>query len=159
MRFYYITVALSQNRCYKIHMNNTKQYTIDELSILVDISKRTIRYYIQQGLVSRPAGEKRGSHYTQEHLEQLLEIKKWQKEGLSLERIKSLLTIDPDMTCITPSNTPKPGDISVWSRIFVDDGVEIQIDPGKADMTPEELRAFVAQFTELYQQIKSDRRK
>jgi len=140
-------------------MNSSKQYTIDELSMLVDVSKRTIRYYIQQGLVTRPAGEKRGSHYTQEHLEQLLEVKKWQKEGLSLERIKTLLTIDPEATRVTPSNTPKPGDISVWSRIFVDDGVEIQIDPAKADMTPEELRTFVTQFTELYTQIKSDRRK
>ncbi|VAW68684.1 hypothetical protein MNBD_GAMMA09-1838 [hydrothermal vent metagenome] len=139
-------------------MMTEKQYTLDELSILVDISKRTIRYYIQQQLVNRPDGEKRGSHYTQVHLEQLLEIKKWQKEGLSLERIKSLLGVNPDTSRITPATTQQPGDISVWSRIFINDGIEIQIDPIKADMTAEELRTLVTQVTGLYHKIKMERK-
>ncbi len=137
-------------------MMNEKQYTLDELSILVDISKRTIRYYIQQELVNRPSGEKRGAHYTQAHLEQLLEVKKWQKEGLSLERIKSLLSVNPQTSLITPTTTQQPGDISVWSRIFINDGIEIQIDPAKADMTAETLRSFVTQVTALYQQVKME---
>ncbi len=140
-------------------MNTKKHYAIDELAMLVDISARTIRYYIQQGLVSRPAGEKRGSHYTQQHLEQLLEIKKWQKEGLSLDRIKSLTGLNPEVSRVIPSTIRKPGDISVCSHIFINEGIEIQVDPAKADITPEQLRSFVAQITELYQQMKMDRRK
>jgi len=140
-------------------MINEKQYNIDELTKLVDISKRTIRYYIQQGLLERPEGEKRGSYYTQEHLEQLLEIKKWQKEGLSLERIKELLTVNPEMINALPARSLKPGDISVCSHVFIDDGIEVQINPSKADMTPEELRSFIEKVSSLYQQVKNDRSK
>ena len=140
-------------------MITEKQYNIDELSKLIDTPKRTIRYYIQLELLERPQGEKRGSYYTQEHLEQLLEIKKWQKEGLSLERIKELLTVNPEMINALPARSRKSGDISVCSHVFIDDGIEVQIDPSKADMTPEELRSFIENVSALYQQVKNDRSK
>lgn len=40
---------------------NTQKFTLDDLSRLVELPKRTIRYYIQQGLVDRPEGAKRGA--------------------------------------------------------------------------------------------------
>lgn len=140
-------------------MITEKQYNIDELSKLVDISRRTIRYYIQQDLLERPEGEKRGSYYTQEHLERLLEIKKWQKEGLSLERIKELLTVNPEIINVLPVRSQKPGDISVLSHVFIDEGIEIQIDPSKANMTSEELRSYIQKVSAMYQQVKNDRSK
>lgn len=139
-------------------MISDKQYTLDELCKLVDLPKRTIRYYIQQGLVNRPDGEKRGSHYTQQHLEQLLEIKKWQKEGLSLERIKTILTIDIETLNTPLAQVREPGDITVCSHIFIEDGIELQIDPKKVRMSAEELRSFISKITALYKQEKSNRR-
>lgn len=66
-------------------------YSLDDLAERSDTPARTIRYYIQRGLVSRPVGEKRGAHYTAEHLQQLLQIRKWVGAGLSLQRIGELM--------------------------------------------------------------------
>ena len=38
--------------------NETKKFTIDEICALVEMNKRTVRYYIQKGLVDRPEGRK-----------------------------------------------------------------------------------------------------
>jgi hypothetical protein len=40
-----------------------ERFSIDELSALAGVTPRTVRYYIAEGLVDRPEGEKRGSHY------------------------------------------------------------------------------------------------
>ena len=69
----------------------TPVYTLNELCSLVDMSIRTVRYYVQQGLVDRPEGETRAARYGQKHLDQLLLIKKWTAAGLSLDRIRELL--------------------------------------------------------------------
>lgn len=66
-------------------------YSLDDLAERSETPARTIRYYIQRGLVSRPVGEKRGAHYTPGHLRQLLQIRKWVGAGLSLQRIAGLL--------------------------------------------------------------------
>ena len=34
-----------------------KSFTLDELCTLTDLTKRTVRYYMQMGLVERPIGE------------------------------------------------------------------------------------------------------
>ncbi len=150
-----MTLALSHNKCYKISMKDENQYTLEELCKLVDVTRRTVRYYIQQGIVDRPKGEKRGSYYTNQHLEQLLEIRKWQRAGLNLERIKQLLTVDPESLNIPQVSTQEPGEISVRSHVFIDQGVEVQIDASKAELSPEELRDFIKNVTELYTKIKN----
>ena len=70
---------------------NAKTFSLDELCLLADCVKRTVRYYIQIGLVSRPVGEARAARYTGEHLNQLLRIKKLSEAGVSLERIREVL--------------------------------------------------------------------
>jgi hypothetical protein len=54
------------------------RYSIEDLAALTELPRRTVRFYIQQGLVARPIGEKRAAYYTASHLEQLLTIRKWQ---------------------------------------------------------------------------------
>jgi DNA-binding transcriptional MerR regulator len=54
-------------------MNTENQtYSLDELCQLADMNLRTVRYYIQQGLVPGPEGKNRGARYFQLHLERLL---------------------------------------------------------------------------------------
>jgi len=53
-----------------------KTYSIDDLCQLTNLPKRTVRYYIQLGLVDRPVGETKGAHYLDGHLDQLLRVKK-----------------------------------------------------------------------------------
>ena len=72
-------------------MNESKTFTPDETAALAELPRRTVRYYIQSGLIDRPQGVGKGAYYTQRHVEQLLLVRKWQLAGLSLERIGELL--------------------------------------------------------------------
>lgn len=115
-------------------------YTLDQLCALTDMTKRTVRYYMQLGLVDRPIGETRAAHYTSLHLEQLLQIRKLADAGVSLERIREVLAGGESPV---PDRVRQPGAISVLSHVFIAPGVELQIDPQAAGLSPEQLRAFV----------------
>lgn len=123
-----------------------KAFSLDELCLLTDCSKRTVRYYIQLGLVSRPVGETRAAQYTDKHLTQLLRIKKLSKDGVSLDRIRDILAGEE---APVPPRRRHPGTIEVHSHIYVAPGIEIQIEPEEAGMSPEQLRAFVREIAKL----------
>jgi hypothetical protein len=40
--------------------------------------------------------------------------------------------------------------MEVWSRIAQGDGLEIQVEPGRAGMTPAQVRAFIQDVTGAY---------
>ena len=132
--------------------DSPERFSIDELSTLAGVTPRTVRYYIAEGLVDRPEGEKRGSHYLRRHLEQLLVIRRWTDAGLSLERVRELMAGAPE--------DPAPrraasGAVEVWSRVTMADGLEVHIEPGRAGLTPEQVRALVRGITALYRQVRS----
>lgn len=77
-------------------MKNINRYTLSDLCQLIELTPRTVRFYIQKSLLPAPKDSGRGAYYTQMHLEQLLEIKKWQDAGLSLEPISELLFDESD---------------------------------------------------------------
>ncbi len=135
-------------------MNETPSpnYSIDELAALVELPRRTVRYYIQQGLVDRPIGEKRAAYYTASHLEQLLTIRKWQHAGLSLDRIREILA-SPDASMLPPARPRGAGTVEVWSHLVVADGIEITLEPGRAGISPEQVRAFFRAVTQAYDQL------
>ncbi len=115
-------------------------YPLADLCVLADLPPRTVRYYVQLGLVDRPRGETRAARYGARHLEQLLLIKKWTAAGVSLERIGALLHGEP------PPVPPRPrtlGSVTVYSHLAVTEGIEVVIDPARAGLTPEQVRAFV----------------
>ena len=60
-------------------------FTLDQIAALSELLRRTVRYYIQSGLIDRPQGIGKGAYYTQHHVEQLLVVRKWQLTGLSLK--------------------------------------------------------------------------
>lgn len=125
---------------------NTNAFSLDELCRLTDYSKRTVRYYIQLGLVSRPVGEARAAKYTQEHLSQLLRIKQLSAAGVSLERIREVLGGgEPPV----PPRRRQPGMVEVRSHIFIAPGIEVQITPEEAGVTPEQLRKFIGDIIRL----------
>lgn len=113
-------------------------FGIDELCALSGVSRRTVRFYTQKGLLDPPEGERRGARYTRRHLEQLLLIRKWQAAGVSLERISRLL--QGDAAGLPP---PEPGNIEVWSRITLCPGLEVHLEPGRLGLTPEQVRALL----------------
>jgi DNA-binding transcriptional MerR regulator len=64
------------------------QLDLNELASRAGVSTRTVRYYIQQGLLQEPEARGPGAHYTEEHLDRLLLIKRLQKEHLPLAEIR-----------------------------------------------------------------------
>ncbi len=93
----------------------------------------------------------KGAWYTQRHVEQLLLVRKWQLAGLSLERIGELLR--QQATGPLPPTPRRPGTVEVWSHVVVADGVELALEPGRAGLTPEQVRAFFRVVTQACAQI------
>jgi DNA-binding transcriptional MerR regulator len=86
-------------------------------------------------------------------VEQLLLVRKWQLAGLSLERIGEVLkqqTSGP-----LPPAPRRKGTVEVWSHLVVADGVEVTLDPGRASLTPEQVRAFFRGVAQVYEQIEN----
>jgi DNA-binding transcriptional MerR regulator len=128
-----------------------RSLSLDQLCILAELPRRTVRYYIQIGLVDRPIGETRAAYYTDSHLQQLLTIRKWTDAGLSLERIRELLEgADP---AVPPPRPRKAGSVEVMSHLIVADGVELVIEPGRAGLKPEEVRNLFKQVLAAYADI------
>lgn len=115
-------------------------YTLDQLAEMAELPVRTIRYYIQRGLVCRPEGEKKGAYYLRTHLEQLLQIRKWVGAGMSLERAAALLHGEPDKAPArgsNPSHAPMTRrEVSVYSLA---EGVELVIDPLRCSLPPADI--------------------
>ena len=132
-------------------VNELRTFTLDEIAALAELPRRTVRYYIQSGLVDRPQGVGKGAYYTQHHVEQLLLVRKWQLAGLSLERIGELLK--QQAAGPLPPTPRRPGTVEVWSHLVVADGVELTLEPSRAGLTPEEVRAFFRAVTQAYAQI------
>ena len=115
----------------------TPSYPLADLCVLADLPPRTIRYYVQIGLVDRPQGETRAARYGAAHLEQLLLIKKWTAAGVSLERIRELLH---GAQAPVPPRARAIGSVEVRSHLMVADGVDLVIEPGRAGLSPEQVR-------------------
>jgi len=130
--------------------DSEQQHSISELCILADMPVRTLRYYVQVGLVDRPDGGTKGAKYGPKHLEQLLLIKKWTAAGISLERIKELLRGDE---APVPARARKAGSIEVCSHLYVADGLEVVVEPTRARLTPEQVRKFARGVIALFESI------
>jgi len=132
-------------------MNELKTFTLEEVAALAELPRRTVRYYIQSGLVDRPQGIGKGAYYTQHHVEQLMLVRKWQLAGLSLDRIGELLKQQAGGPL--PPTPRRPGTVEVWSHLVVADGVELTIEPGRAGLSPEQVRAFFREVMRVYEQL------
>jgi DNA-binding transcriptional MerR regulator len=66
-------------------------YTIGELAKQTGLTPRTIRYYVEIGLLPPPEGTGRAAGYGPEHLQRLWLIKRLQNARLSLEEIRDQL--------------------------------------------------------------------
>lgn len=126
-------------------------FSLDEICALAELPKRTVRYYIQIGLLPRPEGEKRGAHYLASHLDQLLRIRKLTQSGISLERIREVLSGEPLPVSVRPRGA---GMVEVWSHLVVADGLEVTIEPGRAGLSPEQVRLLFRSVMKSYEQIK-----
>src|SRR4051812_40556202 len=118
------------------------------------VSIRTVRYYIQQGLLPKPDARGPGAHYTEEHLDRLLLIKRLQREHLPLAEIRrvldasageappprsareyirsvlgqSAMLAEPAATFdAAPAEEPAPPSRSQWERITLAPDIELHV--------------------------------
>jgi DNA-binding transcriptional MerR regulator len=101
------------------------EYGIAELAQLGSVSRRTVRYYVQRGLLPAPTGTGRGRHYTQQHLDTLVRIRQLQEKGVDLNDIALRLS-GVERPEPTPSRMPAPTQ-NGWLRVLLADGVELHL--------------------------------
>lgn len=128
----------------------TASYPLSELCVLADMPMRTVRYYMQIGLMDRPEGETRAARYGSRHLEQLLLIKKWTASGVSLDRIRELLH---GQELPVPPRNRAIGSVEVRSHLRVAEGVEVVIEPSAAGLSPDQVRRFTRMVMAAHAQV------
>jgi DNA-binding transcriptional MerR regulator len=109
-------------------MTSEVRYAIGDLARLADVSRRTVRYYVQEGLIPPPLGLGRGNHYTAAHLDKLLLVKSLQEAGRSLDDIRQ------DQRPRRAARSA-PADVrddlsldrSLWRRVTLLPGVELHV--------------------------------
>lgn len=83
-------------------------YTLSELCDLADVTPRTVRYYIAQGLLRSPGSSGPGARYDDGHLARLRLIRRLQREHLPLAEIRSRLAALSDEEAISQAEGPGP---------------------------------------------------
>jgi DNA-binding transcriptional MerR regulator len=102
-------------------------YNIETLAKMTGLTRRTIRYYVQRGLLAQPEGGGRGSYYTDQHLEAIEKIKMWSEQGVPLIHMKAMLQ---------GKEIPVHVDVSTgirtesFERCALRNGVELSFSPG-----------------------------
>jgi DNA-binding transcriptional MerR regulator len=103
------------------------RYAVGELADLGGVSRRTVRYYVQEGLIPPPLGVGRGDHYGREHLDRLLQVKALQEAGRTLDEIRQLLDAGAVSTTRAAAAVARPLPREVWRRVTVAPGVELHV--------------------------------
>lgn len=122
-------------------MKTDARYAIGELAALGGVSRRTVRYYVQEGLIPAPLGVGRGHHYSGDHLEQLLRVKSLQEAGQTLDDIRAALG---GKRVARPSAghalEEQPPSRELWLRLTLAPGVELHVARGVRLPSPAKIQ-------------------
>jgi Ca-activated chloride channel family protein len=140
-------------------MDETR-YSIGEIAERGGVTRRTVRYYVQRGLIPEPLGRGRGEHYSDEHLAAVLRVKALQEQGATLDEIKRLMAGEPEVAEPAPA-PPRPPVIEsrplkpqvspgqVWVRQAVLPGVELHVLGADRALNERQLSALARFINEL----------
>src|SRR5215510_2404835 len=95
-----------------------RYYGIEELAELGGVTRRTVRYYVQRGLLPTPLGTGRGPHYTPAHLQRLIHIRQLQETGVPLAEVAVRLDGVPQVPVSASAALPER---STWMRFVLAD--------------------------------------
>jgi len=128
-------------------MADDARYGIEDLAVLGGVSRRTVRYYVQQGLLPSPLGLGRGRHYGPAHLARLQAVKALQERGLSLDEVRAELDRGPArrrVAAAAVASAPEaPVARSAWRRVELAPGVELHVQADRALPSPGGLRELL----------------
>jgi DNA-binding transcriptional MerR regulator len=142
-------------------------YGIEELAERAGVSRRTVRYYVQRGLLPAPTGLGRGRHYTEAHLATLVRIRELQEAGVPLADIAARLAQpefvspqgrdrgvhpEPSRAGTREPATREPAALeprqSSWTRVRLSDDLEVHVRGRRLD--EETLRALERAVTRVF---------
>jgi len=117
--------------CHIVSMPDGPRYGIADLAELGGVSRRTVRYYVQENLLPPPFGLGRGDHYGPAHLDRLLQVKALQEAGRTLDEIRRALDaaaasrseVGEQQGSQLPASPPR----ELWRRVILADGVELHV--------------------------------
>lgn len=86
------------------------RYTLERLCERADVTVRTVRYYISEGLLPPPFGSGPAARYGQEHLDRLAVIAMLKDRYLPLREIRRTLDAltEPDIAAMAAANAGSP---------------------------------------------------
>ena len=114
---------------------------IDELATAAGLTRRAVRFYVQQKLLPPPTGVGRGRHYDRSHLDRLREIVAQQAAGHSLDAIRRLAAGEPLPPAAARRHRPSVS-AQLWTRVTLADGVELSFDTARHQPDAEGLLAL-----------------
>ena len=144
---------------YNINMNMQKKYVISDIMQELDVTKRTVHYYIGRGLI--PPAKKDGDmyYYDEDHLIRIRYIRWMAEQHISLQAISlqmkgksnEALLAEMEKAPVLMLNVEQPADKTrVSYRIHVQDGIELNLDDEvyhrikhKVDMMTDYIRKIV----------------
>ena len=118
--------------------------SIGDLADAAGVSRRTVRFYVQQRLLPVPLGRGRGRHYDASHLERLRRIGELQSAGHSLDAIRRILDGGEAAAVVAPPLVPRRTSrnnltAELWTRLRLGGGVELHYDAARHRPTVEQL--------------------
>jgi Ca-activated chloride channel family protein len=135
------------------------EFKLEELARAADVSPRTVRYYVQRGLLPAPTFRAKDTAYDGKHLLLLQAIKKLQEAFLPLDAIAVTLANADDASLRAIANGTKPvvGKVHVHAppsrnvekveRHVLAEGVELLV----SDHANAQGRALVEEILKLIQ--------
>ena len=113
-------------------MSEGKRYTIEDLVEKTGFSRRTIRYYVQEGLLDPPAGRGRGGFYFDSHLQRLMHIRRLQAQGLKLAAIAGIVLGrgQPESAVVAAPSTVDLPAPDTWEHYTLAPGVDLSVRHG-----------------------------
>ena len=120
-----------------------ERYSVGELADLGGVSRRTVRYYVREGLLPAPFGVGRGDHYGRLHLDRLLQIKALQEAGRSLDEIRQAIG-EGSQPGTPPAAPPASIPREMWRRLTVAPGVELHVSGDVRLPSPGRLQELAA---------------
>ncbi|NCV71566.1 MAG: MerR family transcriptional regulator [Betaproteobacteria bacterium] len=133
---------------------HASRFSLADLASASGVPERTIRFYIQQGLVPRPEGSKRGSYYEARHLEALLTTARLVASGLSLAAIARMLEGGLEEGF---RERKVVGQVETLTQVHLAAGIRLHIDPLAAGLSPEQLRKLVRKALQAIEAVKASK--
>jgi DNA-binding transcriptional MerR regulator len=134
------------------------ELSIGELADAANLSRRAVRFYVQQKLLPTPLGRGRGRHYDQSHLDRLRQIAELQSGGHSLDAIRQIVDGKPAQRLKSESDggarpvRSRPAlSAELWTRIRLMDGVELSFDSTKHQPDVQALLALRDAVRDVFQ--------